>query len=99
MSRWICLSTSVTSIWFTAISVFDKPFMGRDGAGAQDSVEMAKIVFGDEFVDNNAVMINLINANSPMVFDATMLGAARFTRGIIRPPWSPRLSLPVPCRP
>jgi trimethylamine--corrinoid protein Co-methyltransferase len=44
---------------------------------AQDSVDMAKIVFGDEFVDQNCVMINLINANSPMTFDATMLGALK----------------------
>jgi len=38
---------------------------------------MAKIVFGDEFVDQNCVMISLINANSPMTFDATMLGALK----------------------
>jgi trimethylamine--corrinoid protein Co-methyltransferase len=37
-------------------------------------------VFGDEFVDNNCVVINLINANSPMVFDDTMLGAPRSMR-------------------
>ena len=56
----------------------DKPFMGSvtHPDRAQDSVAMAKIVFGDEFVENNAVLINLINANSPLVFDATMLGAA-----------------------
>ncbi len=63
---------------YSHIRYSDKPFMGSVTAPerAQDSVDMAKIVFGDEFVDNNAVMINLINANSPMVFDATMLGAA-----------------------
>ena len=38
---------------------------------------MAKIVFGDEFVDQQCVLTSLINANSPMTFDATMLGAAR----------------------
>jgi trimethylamine--corrinoid protein Co-methyltransferase len=38
---------------------------------------MAKIVFGDEFVENNTVMMNLINANSPMVFDETMVGALK----------------------
>ena len=56
----------------------DKPFMGSVTAAerAQDSVDMAKIVFGDEFVDQNTVMTSLINANSPMTFDATMLGAA-----------------------
>jgi trimethylamine--corrinoid protein Co-methyltransferase len=34
-------------------------------------------VFGDDFVDENCVLINLINANSPMVYDATMLGALK----------------------
>lgn len=57
----------------------DKPFMGSvtHPERAEDSVAMAKLVFGDEFVDNNCVLINLINANSPMVFDSTMLGALK----------------------
>jgi len=38
---------------------------------------MAKIIFGDEFVDQNCVLVNLINANSPMTFDATMTGALK----------------------
>ena len=38
---------------------------------------MAKIVFGEEFVKNNTVTTSLINANSPMTFDDTMLGAAK----------------------
>jgi trimethylamine--corrinoid protein Co-methyltransferase len=38
---------------------------------------MAKLVFGAEFVDNNCVTINLINANSPLVFDSTMVGALK----------------------
>lgn len=61
------------------ITLSDKPFMGSVTAPerAEDSVAMAKILFGDEFVDQNTVLINLINANSPMVFDETMLGAAK----------------------
>ena len=57
----------------------DKPFMGSVTAPerAQDTVDMCKILFGEEFVDGNCVVINLINANSPMVFDDTMLGAAK----------------------
>ncbi len=35
----------------------------------------AEMVFGKDFVDQNCVLINLINANSPMVFDGTMVGA------------------------
>ncbi|MCG8360850.1 MAG: trimethylamine methyltransferase family protein [Kiloniellales bacterium] len=57
----------------------DLPFMGSVTAPerAEDSVAMAKIVFGDDFVETNTVMINLINANSPMTFDGTMLGALK----------------------
>jgi trimethylamine--corrinoid protein Co-methyltransferase len=62
----------------------DKPFMGSvtHPERAQDSVEMARIAFGDNFIDPltgkpRTVMINLINANSPLTFDDTMLGAAK----------------------
>ena len=57
----------------------DKPFMGSVTAPerAEDTVSMAKIVFGDAFVDSNAVITSLINANSPLVWDATMLGALK----------------------
>lgn len=57
----------------------DKPFMGSVTAPerAEDTIEMCKILFGEEFVQQNCVVINLINANSPMVFDDTMLGAAK----------------------
>ena len=63
---------------YSHIKFSDKPFMGSVTAPerAQDTVDMAKIVFGDDFLQNNAVLTSLINANSPMTFDATMLGAA-----------------------
>jgi len=56
----------------------DKPFMGSvtQPERAQDTIDMCKILFGEDFVDNNTVVVNLINANSPMVFDETMLGAS-----------------------
>jgi len=61
------------------MTLSDKPFMGSVTAPerAQDTVDMAKILFGDDFVENNAVITSLINANSPMVFDETMLGALK----------------------
>lgn len=64
---------------YSHIKYSDKPFMGSVTAPerAEDSVKMAQIVFGEEFVDQNCVMIQLINANSPLVFDATMLGALK----------------------
>ena len=63
---------------YSHIKYSDKPFMGSvtHPERAEDSVAMAKIVFGDNFVEENTVMTSLINANSPMTFDATMLGAA-----------------------
>jgi len=63
---------------YSHLKFSDKPFMGSvtRPERAQDTVDMAKIVFGDEFVDNNTVITSLINANSPMTYDATMLGAA-----------------------
>jgi len=63
---------------YSHIKYSDKPFMGSVTAPdrAQDTVDMAKIVFGEDFVESNTVITSLINANSPMTFDATMLGAA-----------------------
>lgn len=57
----------------------DKPFMGSVTAPerAEDTVAMAKILFGEGFIAaGNTVLTSLINANSPMVWDSTMLGAA-----------------------
>jgi len=44
---------------------------------AEDSVRMAEILFGESFVDEKTVLLNLINVNSPLVYDATMLGALK----------------------
>ena len=71
----------------------DKPFMGSVTAPerAEDSVAMAKIAFGADFVEANTVMTSLINANSPMTFDGTMLGAlkvyARHNQAVIVTPF------------
>lgn len=64
---------------YSHIRYSDKPFMGSVTAPerAADSIAMAKLVFGEDFVDNNCVLINLINANSPMIFDDTMVGALK----------------------
>jgi trimethylamine--corrinoid protein Co-methyltransferase len=57
----------------------DKPFMGSvtHPLRAEDTVSMARIVFGESFLEENTVILSLANANSPLVWDATMLGAAR----------------------
>jgi trimethylamine--corrinoid protein Co-methyltransferase len=53
-------------------------------------------VFGDEFVEANTVVTSLINASSPMAWDATMLGAADVYAQHNRPPCSAPSSWPVP---
>jgi trimethylamine--corrinoid protein Co-methyltransferase len=57
----------------------DKPFMGSvtHPERARDTVEMARILFGADRLERDCVILSLINANSPLVWDATMLGAAR----------------------
>jgi trimethylamine--corrinoid protein Co-methyltransferase len=64
---------------YSHIRYSDKPFMGSVTAPsrAQDTVDMARILFGTDFVRDNTVVTSLINANSPLVWDATMIGAAR----------------------
>jgi trimethylamine--corrinoid protein Co-methyltransferase len=64
---------------YSHIRYSDKPFMGSVTAPqrAEDSVALAELLFGEDFVADNCVLINLINANSPMVWDATMLGALK----------------------
>jgi trimethylamine--corrinoid protein Co-methyltransferase len=55
----------------------DKGFMGSVTAGerAADSVELARIAFGGD-LSERTVMTSLINASSPLIWDATMLAAA-----------------------
>ncbi len=57
----------------------DKPFMGSvtHPQRAQDTVDMARILFGKDALEERTYIISLINANSPLVWDATMLGAAK----------------------
>ncbi len=59
------------------MTLSDKPFMGSvtEPSRAADSVAMAKILFGDAFVDEHTVMTSLINVNSPLTFDSVMIGA------------------------
>ena len=63
---------------YSHIKYSDKPFMGSVTAPerAEDTVSMVKILFGEDFIQKKTVLTSLINANSPMTFDATMLGAA-----------------------
>jgi trimethylamine--corrinoid protein Co-methyltransferase len=57
----------------------DRPFMGSvtHPQRAEDTVSMARILFGKDYLDDHCVVLSLINANSPLVWDSSMLGAAR----------------------
>lgn len=56
----------------------DKPFMGSvtHPERARDTVAMCRILFGEDVAERKTVCMSLINANSPMVWDSTMLGSA-----------------------
>src|SRR5271167_3371409 len=69
---------------YSHLKYSDKAFMGSVTAPerAADSVALANIVFGADLNDPltgrpKTTIINLINVNSPMTYDSTMLGAAK----------------------
>jgi trimethylamine---corrinoid protein Co-methyltransferase len=66
-------------IMHSAMTHSDKPFMGivTSKERAEDVMKMAGIVFGDEFVRDNTVVVSITNCNSPLVWDQTMLDAMR----------------------
>jgi trimethylamine---corrinoid protein Co-methyltransferase len=57
----------------------DRPYMGSvtHPQRAQDTVEMARILFGADALEAQPHVLSLINANSPLVWDTIMLGAAK----------------------
>lgn len=90
MSKWlhhsggtVCEPTDIAvnkrhlDMLLAHMTLSDKPYMGSVTAPerAVDSVAMSKILFGDDFVDQNTVMTSLVNINSPMTFDGIMMGA------------------------
>ena len=90
MSKWlhhsggtVCEPTDIPvnkrhlDMLYAHMTLSDKPYMGSvtEPSRARDSVEMSKILFGADFVDQNTVMTSLININSPLTFDSTMMGA------------------------
>ncbi|MGI9598037.1 MAG: trimethylamine methyltransferase family protein [Acidimicrobiales bacterium] len=70
-----------------------KPLMGSVTAPerAEDSIDLARIVFGADFVDSHCVIQGNINVNSPLVWDETMTGAlkayARANQGCVISPF------------
>ncbi|MGF1608480.1 MAG: trimethylamine methyltransferase family protein [Kiloniellales bacterium] len=80
-------------IAYSALKHSDKPFMGASTARerAEDTIAMAKIVFGDDFVEQNTVLTTVCNCNSPLVWDSTMLDAvkvhARHNQAVLMTPF------------
>lgn len=66
-------------ITYSSMSHSDKTFMGMTTGGnnAADVIEMAKILFGADYIDTHPVVTGNVNGNSPLVWDETMLGALR----------------------
>ncbi|OED38664.1 trimethylamine methyltransferase [Chromatiales bacterium (ex Bugula neritina AB1)] len=50
-------------------------FIGAERAG--HALDMARLVFGEEFLANNAVLYCVSNTNAPLVMDANMSGALK----------------------
>jgi len=89
MSKWlhhsggtVCEPTDVPAnkrhldMLYTHMRFSDKPFMGSvtDPKRAEDSVAMARILFGGTLPDE-PVITSLVNINSPLTFDSVMMGA------------------------
>ena len=57
----------------------DRAFMGSVTAEerSEDSIEMCRILFGRDFVDQNCVILGNVNVNSPLVWDGTMTRSLR----------------------
>lgn len=64
---------------YSHIKYSDRAFMGSVTAEsrAEDSIDMARIVFGRDFVDQHCVILGNVNVNSPLVWDGTMTKALR----------------------
>ena len=64
---------------YSHIRYSDRAFMGSvtSESRAEDSIDMARIVFGEAFTDRNCVILGNVNVNSPLVWDATMTTALR----------------------
>lgn len=66
-------------ITYSSMKYSDKTFMGMTTSpkNAEDVLDMCAILFGEEFIDSHPVVTGNCNANSPLVWDETMLGAMR----------------------
>ena len=70
---------------YAHMTLSDKPHLGAitEMSRAQDSVDMAEIVFGADVMDEHCVIMGNVNTNSPLLVDKVVTEAARVysTRG------------------
>ncbi|EDZ46586.1 trimethylamine methyltransferase family protein [Rhodobacterales bacterium Y4I] len=61
------------------MTLSDKPHLGAitEMSRAQDSVDMAEIVFGKDVMDENCVIMGNVNTNSPLLVDKVVTEAIR----------------------
>jgi len=66
-------------ITYSSMKYSDKTFMGMTSSGknAEDVMDMCKILYGEQFLEDHPVVTGNINGNSPLVWDETMLSALR----------------------
>jgi trimethylamine--corrinoid protein Co-methyltransferase len=66
-------------ITYSSMKYSDKTFMGMttSGKNGEDVMDMCDILFGKGFLEQHPVVTGNCNGNSPLVWDATMLGAMR----------------------
>ncbi|MFN0113873.1 MAG: trimethylamine methyltransferase family protein [Paracoccaceae bacterium] len=64
---------------YSHIRYSDRAFMGSVTAEerSEDNIEMARILFGRDFVDANCVIMGNVNVNSPLLWDGTMTRSLR----------------------
>ncbi|SLN18966.1 Trimethylamine methyltransferase (MTTB) [Roseovarius albus] len=78
---------------YAHIRYSDRPFMGAfiGAERAGHAIDMARIVFGEEYVANNPVLYCVSNTNAPLVMDSHMSGAlktyARAGQPVATAPW------------
>jgi len=64
---------------YSHIRYSDRPFLGSVTAEsrAEDSIDVCRVLFGAEFVESNCVIMGNVNANSPLVWDRTVISVIR----------------------
>ncbi len=64
---------------YSHMTLSDRCYMGSvtHETRAEENIEMSRILFGADFVDQNCVILGNVNVNSPLVWDGTMTTVLR----------------------